>query len=252
MISRRSVLAAAPALLLSRAAAAQTPLTVYAAASLVDAVPLIGAALGAPIRSSLASSAVLARQIEAGAPADVFLSADEAWMDYLAERRLIRSGSRTVIAGNRLVLVAPRASRVALTMAPNMPLLAALGRDGRLALADPASVPAGRYAQAALEHLGVWSAVERRVVRAENVRAALTFVARGEAPLGIVYATDAQATPAVRVVGRFPAGSHPPIRYPGAVLAATTHPLAARFLQAGVQPAVQRQLGKLGFLPVQP
>ncbi len=194
---------------------------VLAAASLQEA---LGEAADAWARQrhprpvlSFAGSSALARQIEAGAPADLFISADEAWMDRLEQRSLLAPGSRRVIAGNRLVLIAPSDSPVKLRIAKGFPLARALG-SGRLAMADPAAVPAGRYARAALEALGVWAAVEPRVVRSENVRAALALVERGEAPLGIVYATDAVASRKVRVVGVFPASSHPPIRYPAARL----------------------------------
>lgn len=167
---------------------------------------------------SFAASSALARQIEAGAPADLFVSADEEWMDYLAARRLLAPGSRTNVATNRLVVVAPAASPLRLEVRPGFPLARALG-TGRLATADPATVPAGKYGRAALTRLGVWNQVEGRVANAENVRAALALVARGEAPLGIVYATDAQAAPAVRIVALFPAQSHPPIIYPVARMA---------------------------------
>jgi molybdate transport system substrate-binding protein len=194
---------------------------VLAAASLQEA---LGEAADAWARQrhprpvlSFAGSSALARQIEAGAPADLFISADEAWMDRLDQRSLLAPGSRRIIAGNRLVLIAPSDSPVKLRIAKGFPLARALG-SGRLAMADPAAVPAGRYGRAALEALGVWAAVEPRVVRSENVRAALALVERGEAPLGIVYATDAAASRKVRVVGVFPASSHPPIRYPAARL----------------------------------
>lgn len=178
---------------------------------------------------SFAGSSALARQIEAGAPADLFISADEAWMDHLEQRSLLASGSRRVIAGNRLVLIAPSDSSTTLRIAKGFPLARALG-SGRLAMADPAGVPAGRYGRAALEALGVWSAVEPRVVRSENVRAALALVERGEAPLGIVYATDAAASRKVRVVGVFPAWNHPPIRYPAARLKTAQAKDASAFL----------------------
>lgn len=178
---------------------------------------------------SFAGSSALARQVEAGAPADLFISADEAWMDHLEQRSLLASGSRRVIAGNRLVLIAPSDSSTTLRIAKGFPLARALG-TGRLAMADPAGVPAGRYGRAALEALGVWSAVEPRVVRSENVRAALALVERGEAPLGIVYATDAAASRKVRVVGVFPPSSHPPIRYPAARLKTAKAKDAAAFL----------------------
>lgn len=177
---------------------------------------------------SFASSSALARQAMTGAAADLFVSADEAWMDALAARSLVRPGTRADLVGNRLVLVAPRASRVAIMLRPGVDLARALG-NGRLAMADPASVPAGRYGQVALERLGAWRGVKARVVRAENVRAALAFVERGAAPLGIVYATDARASRAVRVVAVFPAASHPPIRYPLALLRAGRSPDAVGF-----------------------
>lgn len=177
---------------------------------------------------SFAASSALARQVIAGAPADLFLSADEEWMDAVAKAGLLRRGTRTTLLGNRLVLIAPAASAVRLTPARGFPLARALG-SGRLALADPDAVPAGKYAKAALIHLGVWTGVAARVAPAENVRAAMALVERGAAPLGIVYATDAKASRAVRVVGTFPAASHPPIRYPVAVLKASRHKDAAGF-----------------------
>jgi molybdate transport system substrate-binding protein len=164
------------------------------------------------VRTSFAASSVLAKQIEAGAPADVFLSADPEWMDYLEKRGLLKAGTREDLLMNRLVLIAPSDSRVHLTLAPHADLTAALG-GGRLATGDPDSVPVGRYAQAALKWLGAWESVAPRLVRAENVRAALEYVARGEATLGIVYGTDALAEKRVRVVDVFPADSHPPIIY---------------------------------------
>lgn len=175
---------------------------------------------------SFAASSALARQAMAGAPADLFVSADEDWMDALAAKGLLRAGTRADFLGNRLVLVARRPVAVRLGRGGN--LAAVLGR-GRLAMADPASVPAGKYGQAALERLGDWPAVKDRVARAENVRAALALVERGAAPLGVVYATDARAAKGVRVVAVFPAASHPPIRYPLAVLARSRHPDAAGF-----------------------
>ena len=177
---------------------------------------------------SFAASSALARQVIAGAPADLFLSADEQWMDAVAKAGLLRAGTRTTLLGNRLVLIAPAASRTRLTLARGFPLVKALG-SGRLALADPDAVPAGKYAKAALTYLGVWNGVAAKVAPAENVRAAMALVERGAAPLGIVYATDARASKAVRVVGIFPATSHPPIRYPVAVLKASRHKDAAGF-----------------------
>lgn len=173
-----------------------------------------------PILSFAASSA-LARQIGAGAPADLFLSADEPWMDDVAAKGLIRPGTRVSFLANALVLVAPASSRVTMTIRRGFPLARALGK-GRLAMADPDAVPAGRYGKAALTTLGVWTQVNAKVARADNVRSALALVERGEAPLGIVYATDAKASKAVRIVGTFPAASHPPITYPVALLTTAT------------------------------
>lgn len=221
------------ALLLAPAAMAQErgPV-VLAAASLQESLTEAADAWAAkgharPVLSFAASSA-LARQVLAGAPADLFLSADEEWMDAVAKAGLLRAGTRTVLLGNRLVLIAPAASKVRLTPARGFPLARALG-SGRLALADPGAVPAGKYAKAALTRLGVWAGVAAKIAPAENVRAAMALVERGAAPLGIVYATDARASKAVRIVGTFPASSHPPIRYPVAVLKASRHKDAAGF-----------------------
>jgi molybdate transport system substrate-binding protein len=204
----------------SRAAVAATPppLRVLAAISLGDALTQVGDAYtrahGRPVRFSLASSGTLARQVEAGADADVFFAADAQWMDYLAARGLVDVGTRDDVLGNRLVLVAPRdTAATPLVVGAGVDLATRLGR-GRLAIGDPDSVPAGRYAQAALSGLGLWAQVAQRLVLADNVRAALAFVASGEAPLGIVYDTDARLETRVAVVGTFPAGSPPPIVYP--------------------------------------
>jgi molybdate transport system substrate-binding protein len=223
-------------------------LLVFAAASLEDALTQVDtaftAATGARVKASFAASSVLAKQIEAGAPADVFLSADREWMDYLEQRALLQPGSRQDLLGNALVLIAPRDSTVRLRIAPGFDLAGALG-EGHLATGDPDSVPAGRYARAALTKLGVWSQVSARVIGAENVRAALEYVARGEAPLGIVYRTDARAEKRVREVDAFPADSHPPIVYPVA-LTRIASPLAARyaaFLHGDTAKAIFAQAG---------
>lgn len=175
---------------------------------------------------SFAASSALARQIIAGAPADLFVSADEAWMDAVERAGRLRAGTRRPFLGNRLVLITPTDVSPAPSIAA---ALTGLG-DGRLAMADPDSVPAGRYGKAALTSLGLWSRVEARVARGENVRAALALVERGDAPLGIVYETDARATRRVRVVAAFPPGSHPPIRYPVAMVADSAAPDARAFL----------------------
>lgn len=216
----RLVLACLSLLLAGAAPAPRAPL-VLAAASLQESM---SAAADAWARSgharptvSFAASSALARQAIAGAPADLFVSADEEWMDALQQRGLLVPGSRADFLGNRLVLVAPRSSPVAVRLRPGVDLAGVLGR-GRLAMADPDAVPAGRYGKAALTQIGAWREVEGSVVRAENVRAALALVERGAATMGVVYATDAAASRAVRVVAMFPAGSHPPIRYPLALL----------------------------------
>ena len=194
---------------------------------------------------SFAATSALARQVEAGAPADLFFAADTQWMDYLATRNLLKPGSRADVLTNRLVLIAPKASPLLLTIAPNFPLTKALGA-GRLAMANPDAVPAGKYGKVALSRLGVWPSVQSRITRSENVRAAMMLVSRGEAPLGIVYATDALAEPAVRVVGVFPLGSHAPIVYPLAALAKSANPEGSafrRFLNSAEGKAVFRRFG---------
>lgn len=231
----------APAGTNSTAAGTSAPaVVVFAAASLTDALSEVTRAYSARatgsgsdpaartlVRTSFAASSVLAKQIEAGAPADVFLSADSEWMDYLEQRKLIRPGTRRDLLGNELVLIAPAGSAVQLTLGPQADLTAALA-GGRLATGDPESVPVGRYAQAALTYLGIWDQVAPRLVRAENVRMALEYVGRGEATLGIVYRTDALAEKRVRLVDVFSPVSHPPITYPIALTAGAT-PAAAAF-----------------------
>ena len=207
--------------------------TVFAAASLKnaldDAAKLYQAKTGDKVVVSYAASSALAKQIEQGAPVDIFFAADLDWMDYLEQKSLIDTKSRHTLLGNTLVLIAPKDSTVSLTIEKNFPLLQALGADGKLAMASVDSVPAGKYGKAALTSLGVWDAVSSRAAQAENVRAALEFVAKGEAPLGIVYGTDAKAEPAVRVVGTFPEDSHPKILY-SVALTASAKPEARKFL----------------------
>jgi molybdate transport system substrate-binding protein len=205
-------------------------ITVFAAASLKTGLDAAAAdfatATGKKATVSYAASSTLAKQIEQGAPADIFISADIDWMDYLAGKGLIKPETRSNILGNHLVLVAPAASKVVLKLAPNVDLAGALG-DGRLAMADVKAVPAGKYGKAALETLGVWTAIEPKIAQAENVRAALALVAREEAPLGIVYQTDAAAEPKVRIVDTFAGDTHPPIVYPVAATAAAKDMAAA-------------------------
>ena len=224
--------------------------TVFAAASLKnaldDAAKLYQAKTGDTVTISYAASSALAKQIEAGAPADIFFSADLDWMDCLAGKNLINTASRQTLLGNTLVLVAPKDSAVALTIGTDFPLLDALGPDGKLAMASVDSVPAGKYGKAALTSLGVWNAVSSRVAQADNVRAALAFVARGEAPVGIVYGTDAKAEPAVKVVGVFPEQSHPKIQYPLALLA-SAKPEARKFLDFLESPEAKPAFEAQGF-----
>jgi molybdate transport system substrate-binding protein len=198
---------------------------VFAAASLKDAFDTINSnwqkETGKQATISYAASSALAKQIEQGAPADIFVSADEDWMNYLADRKLIKPETRFDLVGNKLVLIAPKDSKLTATIASGFPLASLLG-DGHLAMADTASVPAGKYGKAALEKLGVWDGVKDKIAQAENVRAALALVSRGEAPLGIVYATDAKSDPKVKVLDVFPESTHAPILYPIAITASST------------------------------
>jgi molybdate transport system substrate-binding protein len=251
--ARKAVFALLFASVALTARAEQTAaLRVFAAASLTEVLQDIAADYtmsGAPKPVlSFAASSALARQIEAGAPADVFISADEEWMDYLAARDLIRTTSRRPIAGNRLALIAPAGSTVDLRLVPGVDFVAAL-HGGLLATADPDSVPAGRYARSALMSLDAWAALADRLARAENVRMALAYVARGEAPLGIVYATDAQTEPRVRVLGLFPDDTHLPILYPGAALRDAPAE-ADDFLRFLAGPQARERLHHRGFTTV--
>lgn len=234
-------------------AAPAPPIVVFAAASLSDLLQDLANAYARKTQQtvtlSFAASSSLAKQVEGGAPADVFLSADTEWMDYLEQRHLIDPGSRRNLLRNRLALIAPSASTVKLEIAPSFPLAQALGK-GRLAVGDPESVPAGRYARYALISLGVWNSVSERLVPAENVRSALAFVARGEAPLGIVYETDAVREKDVRIVGIFPANSHPQIVYPIA-LTPQAKAGSARFVEFMRGPDGRQIFSRFGFKPAQ-
>ncbi len=195
---------------------------------------------------SFAASSALARQIESNAPADLFVSADEEWMDDVERKGLLKPNTRKSFLSNRLVLVGPMTNTLYFKVNRNFPLADAL-RGARLSLADPDAVPAGKYAKSALQQLGVWSSVENRIARGENVRAALALVERGEAPLGIVYATDAVASKKVRVAGVFPESSHPPITYPIATLRSSTHKEAEAFRQFLLSREGHRIFTKYGF-----
>ncbi len=232
------------------ASAQTTPVTVFAAISLKDALEETAKAFttsdGTEIRFSFASSATIAKQIENGAPADLFASADLSWMNYLVEKSRVKSATRTNLLGNRLVVVAPFASPLKeLELTPEA-FLKALG-DGRLAMGDIKSVPAGVYGKSALEKLGLWSTVESHVAQTENVRSALLFADRGEVPLAIVYATDAKADPNVKIVANFPADSHEPIIYPFAVTSTAKGEGADRFLNFLKGPAGKAIFEKYGF-----
>lgn len=238
MLIRRHILATFAAAIVAAALSLpalpqEKSIVVFAAASMKNALDEVDAAFtkkdGIKVVASYAASSALMKQIEQGAPADVFLSADVDWMDYGAKRKLIEDDTRFNLLGNRLVLVAPKDSKIDnVTIGPGFNL-AALAGSGRIAVGDVRAVPAGLYAKAALEKLGAWAAVEPKLAMAENVRAALVLVARGEAPLGIVYETDAKIEHGVKIVGVFPEDSHPPIIYPVA-LTATAKPEAAGYL----------------------
>ena len=226
-------------------------LTVFAAASLKNAMDEIAARFeretGHAVAVSFAGSSALARQIRYGAPADIFISANPGWMDALEREGLIDPASRFDLLGNALVLVAHGRDAAEVEIAPGMDLAAMLG-EGRLAMTLVDAVPAGIYGKAALERLGAWEAAAPRVAQADNVRAALALVSSGEAPLGIVYATDAAADDNVTVVGTFPAGAHPPIVYPAAAVAASRNPHKSRFLAWLRGPAAREAFERQGFV----
>jgi molybdate transport system substrate-binding protein len=231
--------------------AAQDSITVFAAASLRNALDDANAAFTKATRvkvvASYAASSALIKQIEQGAPADVFLSADLQWMDYAAAHKLIKPDTRVNLLGNRLVLIAATDAKLDKVAIGNGFDIAKLAGDGRIAVADVKAVPAGRYAKQALEALGVWPAAEPKLAMAENVRATLAFVARGETEIGIVYATDAKVEPLVKIVGVFPEGSHPPVIYPVAATAATANPAAARYLDFLRTDAAKATFERYGF-----
>ena len=237
----------------SQPAASQTavkPLMVFAAASLKTALDDIGkdwTAQGhAPVIMTYAASSTLAQQIAAGAPADLYIAADLDWMDWLAARGIVRSDQRRLIAGNRLVLITQKDNPVTVSWDEPRSLLAALGQ-GRLAMADPRSVPAGKYGKAALDFFGLWGQLSDKIIPADHVRAVVTFVARKEAPLGVVYQSDVKADPLLKQVAAFPQQSHPPIVYPAAIVAHTQHPDVTGFLDYLTGPTAQARLRAEGF-----
>lgn len=239
-----TLLAGAPAVL------AADPVTVFAAASLKNALDNINHAwnadTGKQANISYAGSSALAKQIDVGAPADIFISADLDWMKYLSDKKLIREKTEVRLLGNKLVLIAPKASAKPVKIAPDFDL-AGLLRGGHLAMANTDAVPAGKYGKAALKKLGIWKSVEGKIAQAQNVRAALKLVATGEAPYGIVYRTDAHAEPSVAIVGEFPQGSYPPIIYPAALVAGSTNPDAAAFLKYMQAAKAKALFEKQGF-----
>lgn len=253
MRDRRAVLVAIAAFLAFPAHGAPRPPLVLAAASLQESMNAAAdawarAGHARPVLSFAASSA-LARQIQSGAPADLFVSADEPWMDAVEKAGKVVPGTRTAFLGNRLVLAGAAGDRRNVALDRAGPLLAALG-SGRLAMADPDAVPAGLYGKAALQKIGAWDRVAPQIVRAENVRAALALVERGAAPFGIVYATDALASPKVRVAGVFPATSHPPIRYPVARLKTAESPDAEGFRRFLISARGKAIFARYGFTPL--
>jgi molybdate transport system substrate-binding protein len=234
---------------LSMARAQAGGLVIFAAASLKNALDDIAAAWTkdaaktAP-KISYAASSALAKQMEQGAPADLFISADTDWMDYVDKKDLIKKDTRVNLLGNKIVLIAPKDSKVAVDIKPGFDLAKALA-GGKLAMANVDAVPAGKYGKAALEKLGAWNRVKDSIAQAENVRAALLLVGRGEAPLGIVYATDAAAEPNVKIVAAFPPDSYPPVIYPAAVTKDATSADAKGFLDylksSKARPAFEKQ-----------
>jgi molybdate transport system substrate-binding protein len=229
---------------------AQEKMTVFAAASLRNALDDVHAAFtkasGVKVTASYAASSALAKQIAQDAPADVFISADRKWMDYLHQNKLIKPDSRVNLLGNRLVLIAPKDSKLDHVAIAEGFDIAKLAGNGRIAVADVKAVPAGLYAKAALQSFGAWKAAEGKLAMAENVRAALAFVAREETPIGIVYETDAKIEPKVKIIGRFPDGSYPSAIYPLAATTANTSPAVARylaFLRSGAAKAIFERYG---------
>ena len=235
----------------NRAEATDEKVIVFAAASTTNALTDIGKIFMerkmGEFTPSFASSSTLAKQIENGAPANIFLSADQKWMDYLAEKKMIDSASRNDLLGNRIVLIAPADSKLGSIAVTSTLKLSELLAGGRLAMGDPDHVPAGIYGKKALESLNLWPSIQDRIARANDVRAALLLVERGEAPLGIVYATDAAISDKVKVVGLFPEDSHPPIVYPVAVVAGQDTPATHRFLVFLKSPEAKAIFEKYGF-----
>lgn len=235
-----------------QAAEANAGLTVFAAASTTNALTEIAKHYEAEgngrVALSFASSSTLAKQIENGAPADVFLSANAQWMDYLEEKKLIAAGSRSNLLGNRIVFIVPASSHIqSVTVSPRLDLAGLLGKDGLLSVGDPAHVPVGIYAKAALERLDLWRQVEGRIAPAKDVRAGLTAVERAESPLGVVYASDVAASSKVRIAGMFPADSRSDVGYPAAATVTPNHKAALKFIAFMSGPQAKEIWKKYGF-----
>jgi len=235
-----------------QARAASTDITVFAAASTTNALTEIAKIYersgSGNVALSFASSSTLAKQIENGAPADVFISADAEWMEYLEGKKLLEAGSRSELLSNRLVLIVPASSAVqSITISPQLDLSALLGRDGLLSVGDPSHVPVGKYAKAALEQLKLWPQVENRIAPAKDVRAGLALVERAESPLGIVYASDAAISDRVRSIGTFPLDSHPKIEYPVAAVKTPNSSTAHKFIRFLRTPQARDIWAKYGF-----
>jgi molybdate transport system substrate-binding protein len=234
---------------------AAEPVMIFAAATLKDALDAVTTAaegsMHVPVTAVYGPSANLVKQLENGAPGDIFFSADADWMNEAIARKLVDPATRIDLLSSKLVLIAPASQAVATPITPGFPLAAMLG-DGRLAMCDPMMMPAGRYGRAALQKLGVWDSVKDRIVNAENVRAALAYVARREAPLGIVFDTDAMLDPGAKVIGVFPADSHPPIVYPLAAVARSRNPDTARILRFLVSAPAKSIFEKHGYAILPP
>lgn len=246
-------LAAGIGLFMMPAFAQARDITVFAAASLTDAMGDVAKAYEQQnpddhVRLSFASSSTLARQIAAGGPAEIFISANEKWMDWLSEQDLLEAGTRRDLLGNSLVLIAPKDSKLSnITLDTKSDLTRLIGKDDRIAMGDPDHVPAGIYGKQALGKLGMWEKTEPRLARADNVRAALALVERGESPLGIVYGTDAAISKGVKIIATFPANSHPAITYPVAVMKDMKNPASTRLLDFLKSPDARAIFGQYGF-----
>jgi molybdate transport system substrate-binding protein len=244
-------LATAPQPATAQSSGDRATLTVFAAASMRNALDDVDKAFtkvsGVRVTASYAASSALAKQIAQGAPADVYVSANVKWMDYLEKQKLIVDATRVNLLGNSLVLIAPKASKLDHVAIEKGFDIAKLAGKGRIAVADTKAVPAGLYAKAALKSIGAWKAAEPKLAQAENVRATLAYVARGEAPLGIVYSTDAKVEPKVKIVGVFPEGSHPPIKYPVAAMKDAKSKAVTQYLQFLRTPEAKAIFEQYGF-----